>query len=350
MATLYRDMLDRLGDASLAFGRRVVGSRAPLRQRQQHRHLRAGPHLRAHRPRQRQRHQPPGRVAELLRRSWGSRCSCGRGFNDRDSDSGPESRDHQRGGGAASTSRTRIRSGSGWDQHRKRPAISRSSASSATSSTTACAMRRRRRCSCRTCRRGSATRSSRCARRPYRRAVTGAVREAVRQIDPNLPVMDVSTQIEQVELRFMQEKVLRAGLHALRGAGAAAGRDRPLRLDVLQRGAPDERDRHPHGARRAAAGRSAPRHARVDDPRHHRRRRWPRDRASAPAGSSPRCSTACHRPTSLRSSLAIGVMIARIRRRRLHPGASCVASRSDGRAALRVIARITADGTQGHGV
>ncbi len=29
---------------------------------------------------------------------------------------------------------------------------------------------------------------------------------AVRQIDQNLPVMDVSTQIEQVEMRFQQEK------------------------------------------------------------------------------------------------------------------------------------------------
>jgi predicted permease len=38
-------------------------------------------------------------------------------------------------------------------------------------------------------------------------AVTSSVREAVRQIDPNLPMMDVSTQIEQVERRFAQEKV-----------------------------------------------------------------------------------------------------------------------------------------------
>jgi predicted permease len=35
----------------------------------------------------------------------------------------------------------------------------------------------------------------------------GAVREAVRQIDPNLPLTDVSTQIEQVERRFAQEKL-----------------------------------------------------------------------------------------------------------------------------------------------
>jgi predicted permease len=38
-------------------------------------------------------------------------------------------------------------------------------------------------------------------------SATGAVREAVRQIDPNLPIMDISTQIEQIERRFQQEKV-----------------------------------------------------------------------------------------------------------------------------------------------
>jgi len=35
----------------------------------------------------------------------------------------------------------------------------------------------------------------------------GSVRDTVRQIDPNLPLMDVSTQIEQVEQRFAQEKM-----------------------------------------------------------------------------------------------------------------------------------------------
>jgi predicted permease len=38
-------------------------------------------------------------------------------------------------------------------------------------------------------------------------SVTSAIREAVRQLDSNLPVTDVSTQIEQVELRFRQEKL-----------------------------------------------------------------------------------------------------------------------------------------------
>jgi len=48
-------------------------------------------------------------------------------------------------------------------------------------------------------------------------AAMGAVRDAVRQIDPNLPVTDVSTQIEQVEQRFGQEKLF-AQAYTLFGA------------------------------------------------------------------------------------------------------------------------------------
>jgi predicted permease len=48
-------------------------------------------------------------------------------------------------------------------------------------------------------------------------ALTNAVREAVRQIDPNLPMLDVSTQLEQVERRFQQERMF-AQAYTLFGA------------------------------------------------------------------------------------------------------------------------------------
>ena len=48
-------------------------------------------------------------------------------------------------------------------------------------------------------------------------AATGSVREAVRQVDSNLPMVDVSTQLEQVERRFEQEKLF-AQAYALFGA------------------------------------------------------------------------------------------------------------------------------------
>jgi predicted permease len=44
-----------------------------------------------------------------------------------------------------------------------------------------------------------------------------AIREAVRQLDPNLPLTDVSTQIEQVEKRFQQERLF-AQAYTLFGA------------------------------------------------------------------------------------------------------------------------------------
>jgi ABC-type antimicrobial peptide transport system permease subunit len=50
-------------------------------------------------------------------------------------------------------------------------------------------------------------------------SAVAAIREAVRQVDPNLPTMDVSTQLEQIERRFSQEKVF-AQAYALFGAVA----------------------------------------------------------------------------------------------------------------------------------
>lgn len=47
-------------------------------------------------------------------------------------------------------------------------------------------------------------------------SAVGAIREAVRQVDPNLPMQDVSTQMEQVEKRFVQEKLF-AQAYALFG-------------------------------------------------------------------------------------------------------------------------------------
>jgi predicted permease len=48
-------------------------------------------------------------------------------------------------------------------------------------------------------------------------ATVGAVREAIREVDPNLPLIDVSTQLEQIERRFAQEKVF-AQAYTLFGA------------------------------------------------------------------------------------------------------------------------------------
>jgi ABC-type antimicrobial peptide transport system permease subunit len=45
----------------------------------------------------------------------------------------------------------------------------------------------------------------------------GSIRDVSRQIDPNLPLTDVSTQIEQVEKRFQQERLF-AQAYALFGA------------------------------------------------------------------------------------------------------------------------------------
>jgi predicted permease len=48
-------------------------------------------------------------------------------------------------------------------------------------------------------------------------AAVGAVRDAIRRIDPNLPILKISTQTEQIEQRFAQEKVF-AQAYALFGS------------------------------------------------------------------------------------------------------------------------------------
>ena len=52
---------------------------------------------------------------------------------------------------------------------------------------------------------GSATFEVRTAGDPL--SLVAAIREAVRQVDPNLPLINVTTQLEEVEGRFLQEKV-----------------------------------------------------------------------------------------------------------------------------------------------
>src|SRR5207247_10347636 len=46
---------------------------------------------------------------------------------------------------------------------------------------------------------------------------TGSIREAVRQVDPNVPLMNVSTQIEQIDQRMAQERLF-AQAYALFGS------------------------------------------------------------------------------------------------------------------------------------
>ena len=51
--------------------------------------------------------------------------------------------------------------------------------------------------------------------------VMSAIREAVRELDPNMPVMDMSTQMEQIDKRFLQERLF-ANAYILFGGLAVA--------------------------------------------------------------------------------------------------------------------------------
>ena len=76
------------------------------------------------------------------------------------------------------------------------------------------------------------------------------VARALAEADPNLAVINIRTLRQQVERTFDQQRAVAslAGLFGVDRAGA--GRHRALRRDRLLGGAPDERDRRPHGARR----------------------------------------------------------------------------------------------------
>ena len=80
-----------------------------------------------------------------------------------------------------------------------------------------------------------------------------AIRAAVREIDPALPVLNLRTQDEQID-RLHAQELLFARLSGLFGvAGAHAGLRRAVRPDVLRRAAAHGRNRPPHGARRPPA-------------------------------------------------------------------------------------------------
>ena len=67
---------------------------------------------------------------------------------------------------------------------------------------------------------------------------------------PNLPLMNLKTQIEQTGERSTQERLFAQALEFLRPRGAATRVHRALRHDVLCRNPQNPRNRHPHGARR----------------------------------------------------------------------------------------------------
>jgi hypothetical protein len=86
-----------------------------------------------------------------------------------------------------------------------------------------------------------------------------AIRSAVREIDPALPVLDLRTQDEQIDRLHGQELLFAklSGFLILRDHRARAGVRRPLRAAVARRAAAHRRDRLAHGARRIAWPRTA---------------------------------------------------------------------------------------------
>ena len=151
-------------------------------------------------------------------------------------------------------------------------------------------------------------------------SIVGAIREAVRQIDPNLPVTNISTQAEQIRLRYEQEQLF-ARAYALFGGLAvviaSVGLFGLMSYSVARR-TNEIGIRMALGAQRGTG--AAPGDARVHDPRGDRRRRRPRHRARSGSPWSRRFFYGLPPTDVISITLATGVVDHRIDRRRLHPG------------------------------
>ena len=204
-AALYREHARTARQRPRRFSGRVVRSGLAHGQRQQHRHLRARPYIR----RRTSATATTASTASWCRRtsstSWVSRFWPGRGFSDRDSDTAPKVvMINQAAATKYFPNENPIgqRMGSNLEIAGQLEIVGilrdvkYNSVREAAPPTMFVPYTQTRI--------GNAAFEVRTRSAPA--GVTGAVREAVRQIDQNLPVMDVSTQIEQVEMRFQQEK------------------------------------------------------------------------------------------------------------------------------------------------
>ena len=213
---LYTQLLERLASVPGVRGGGVVEPGAAVGQRQQHRASSCAAASTRPVSADERQHQSPGRLARTSSKRWGFRCCAGRGFSPRDNETAPkvvvineaaakkyfpnENPLGRRFGSSPETSdQLESRRRPARRQVQQRP---RSGAADDVRAVPAGAGRIRGH-------RGP-------DRRRSGRASPSGVREAVRQIDPNLPMMDVSTQLEQVERRFVQEKIF-AQAYALFG-------------------------------------------------------------------------------------------------------------------------------------
>ena len=156
---------------------------------------------------------------------------------------------------------------------------------------------------------------------------------------PSIP-MPASTSMMPME-RLVASTVARQRFYAVMlgvfaGVAGAARRDRHLRRARLRRGAAHARDRHPHGARRAARAGAGARAAPGRDPHGHRHRARARRRGRRRRGCSRACCSASRRSIrrpSSPSSLLFG-LVATVAS--YLPARRATTGRSDGRAEKRI--------------